>query len=98
MNEDGALFRLSALVTGYVQGVGFRAYVAERAGFLGLNGWVRNTFAGDVEVLAEGPRKDLEILLKALQKGPRGAQVIDVRYQWDQPSGEFREFRITSTV
>jgi acylphosphatase len=96
--SSAPLFRLHAIVTGYVQGVGFRAYVYDRANFLSLLGWVRNTYEGDVEVTAEGPRADLEVLLKALEKGPRGSQVIDVRVQWDLPTGEFREFRITATV
>jgi len=95
---DSSLFRLHALVSGFVQGVGFRAYAAERAGFLGLTGWVRNTFEGDVEVTAEGPRSDLDIYLAALRKGPRGSQVIDVRFEFDQPRGEFREFKIRSTA
>jgi acylphosphatase len=92
------LFKLHAVVSGHVQGVGFRAYTAERAEFLGLTGWVRNTFAGDVEVTAEGPRHSLDILLAALRKGPRGSHVIDVRFDFDIPSGTFREFTITRTV
>lgn len=92
------LFQLHAVVSGFVQGVGFRAYISDRAGFLGLTGWVRNTYEGDVEVLAEGPRRDLDILLAALQKGPRGSQVIDVRFQFDQPTGTFNTFSITRTV
>ncbi len=95
---DEPLFRLHAVVSGLVQGVGFRAHVADRAEFLGLVGWVRNTRSGDVEVTAEGPRADLDRLLAVLRKGPRGSVVIDVNFQFDQPSGEFREFRITSTV
>ena len=92
------LFRLHALVSGYVQGVGFRAYVEDRANFLGLTGWVRNTRAGDVEVTTEGPRSALDILLAALRKGPRGSHVIDVSFDFDQPNGEFREFTIRPTI
>lgn len=96
--SDLSLFRLHAVVSGFVQGVGFRAYVAERAGFLGLTGWVRNTFDGDVEVTAEGPRSDLDTLLAALRKGPRGSRVIDLRFEYDQPRGEYQDFKIRSTV
>lgn len=95
---DSSIFRLHAVVSGFVQGVGFRAYVAERAGFLSVTGWVRNTIEGDVEVTAEGPRSDLDTLLAALRKGPRGSQVIDVRFEFDQPRTEFREFTIRSTI
>jgi acylphosphatase len=92
------LFQLHAVVSGQVQGVGFRAYVSDRANFLSLTGWVRNTFEGDVEVMAEGPRHDLDTLLSALRKGPRGSMVIDVRFQFDQPTGAFTTFSITRTV
>ena len=95
---DSAIFRLHAVVSGFVQGVGFRAYVSERAGFLGLTGWVRNTSAGDVEVTAEGSRSDLDTLLLALRKGSRGSRVIDVVFEFGQPAGEFREFKIRSTL
>jgi acylphosphatase len=96
--SDLALYHLHAVVSGFVQGVGFRAYVAERAGFLSLTGWVRNTLDGDVEVSAEGPRSDLDTLLAALRKGPRGSQIIDVRFEYDQPRGEYQGFKIRSTV
>jgi len=97
-NPTTPLFQLHAVVSGYVQGVGFRAYTADRAEFLGLTGWVRNTYTGDVEVMAEGPRPDLEKLLAALRKGPSGSQVIDVQFQWDLYSGKFRQFTIARTV
>lgn len=96
--DPSPLFQLHAVVSGFVQGVGFRAYAADRAGFLGLTGWVRNTYAGDVEVLAEGSRHNLDILLAALRRGPRGSQVIDVTFQFDQPTASFASFDITRTV
>jgi acylphosphatase len=94
---DDPTFQLHAIVTGHVQGVGFRSYVFDRANFLNLTGWVRNTYNGDVEVCAEGPRGDLDTLLAALRKGPYSATVIDVREQWEQPSGKFSRFLIIPT-
>lgn len=85
---------LHAYVEGYVQGVGFRVYVRQRAQFLGLKGWVRNTSAGEVEVHAEGEREDLEVLLRSLEKGPSGSSVKNVRAQWTSPGDEFDEFDI----
>jgi acylphosphatase len=90
--------RLHAFVSGTVQGVGFRAFVAERAEFIGLTGWVRNTFDGEVEVLAEGRRADLDILYRALLKGPFGSYVSGIRTQWVEPSGEFTSFNIERTA
>lgn len=89
--------RLHALVIGHVQGVGFRAFVYDRAQSLQLTGWVRNTYEGDVEVTAEGPRETLETFLNDLRRGPRSAHVIDVRVQWEQATGQFPKFSILPT-
>ena len=63
------------LVKGRVQGVGFRWFVQREASEIGLRGWVRNTDAGDVEVVAAGEPEDLTELKQALQKGSRGSRV-----------------------
>ena len=70
--------RLHVRITGVVQGVGFRWFARERARRLGLAGWVRNLPDGSVEVLAEGPPGQLDLLLGELHRGPSGAQVTDV--------------------
>ncbi len=90
--------RLHAVVEGYVQGVGFRMFVQRLASELRLKGWVRNTWDGHVEVVAEGSRNDLEKLLAGLKVGPRSAHVTTVRQTWLPASGEFTDFRIRSTV
>ncbi len=65
--------RLHAKVTGRVQGVSFRYYTTQQALALGLSGWVMNLPDGrTVEVIAEGPRKDLQALLDWLRHGPSG--------------------------
>jgi acylphosphatase len=66
------------LIRGRVQGVGFRWFVQREAGELELNGWVRNTEEGDVEVVAAGSPEDLSELRTSLQRGPRGARVDQV--------------------
>jgi acylphosphatase len=90
--------RLHAKVDGSVQGVGFRMFVLENAQTLGLSGWVRNTYDGRVEVLAEGPRALLEKLLERLQLGPRSAFVTEVQKDWETPTGEFKNFNVRPTV
>jgi acylphosphatase len=87
-------YRLHAWVEGRVQGVGFRYFVVENASALGLAGWVRNTFSGQVEVIAEGPRSALEQLLALLKRGPRAAFVTEVRQEWGPASGEFAYFAV----
>ena len=66
---------LHFLIRGRVQGVGFRWFVHREAAELGLHGWVRNTDAGDVEVLASGHGEDLADLRTQLHKGSRGSRV-----------------------
>ncbi len=63
------------LVQGRVQGVGFRWYVHREAAELNLRGWIRNTEAGDVEVLASGSPESLAELRTALDCGSRGSRV-----------------------
>jgi len=92
--EEQAKDRLHAFVEGEVQGVGYRNFVFENARSLSLTGWVRNRFDGSVEVLAEGPRSYLEVLVDALRQGPRSARVSDVRTEWQPAQGECSEFKI----
>ena len=86
--------RLFAIVEGRVQGVGFRYFVAEEAAKQNATGWVRNRRNRTVEVMAEGDRPHLENLLAALQNGPPAAHVIHVKHNWEEATGEFRNFRI----
>jgi acylphosphatase len=92
------LVRLHATVEGRVQGVGFRYFTQERAVFLGLSGWVRNRWNGTVEVIAEGPQSDVEILLKAIQRGPHAGTTQNVKSDWQEATGEFTGFRIRQTA
>ena len=66
------------LVTGRVQGVGFRYFVRRTAEGLGLTGWVRNMPDGRVEVLGQGTAPALVELGLALAQGPRRAVVTDL--------------------
>ena len=66
---------LHFLIRGRVQGVGFRWFVHREAAELNLRGWVRNTDAGEVEVLVAGPPEDLAELRARLHKGSRVSRV-----------------------
>jgi DNA ligase D-like protein (predicted 3'-phosphoesterase) len=67
-----------ATVRGGVQGVGFRYATVERAGELGVLGWVRNEDDGTVLVHAEGPEEAVDALVGWLGEGPPGAKVEEV--------------------
>ena len=66
---------LRFFISGRVQGVGFRWFVARQAGSLGVQGYVRNLVDGRVEVLAQGNLEELERLESHLARGPGRARV-----------------------
>ena len=90
--------QLHATIQVHVHGVGFRVFVLQYAANLKLTGWVRNTYRGDVEVLAEGSRAALEKLLLLLEAGPHSSHVIQVDREWSDASGEFHQFAIERTA
>jgi acylphosphatase len=92
MNDTSAFF---AIISGHVQGVGFRYFCRNKAQQLGISGWVRNTEEGKVEVLAEGSPSRLEPFLKYVHKGPPHAIVESVEYEIRNPEGRYRTFFIS---
>lgn len=83
-----------AVVTGRVQGVGFRWSASDAARRLGVVGWVRNAQDGSVEVLAEGSPEALDKFLAWLRRGPPSARVEDVTVRPRQATGTFRSFEV----
>jgi len=81
-------------VRGRVQGVGFRWFVEAEAHKLAVAGWVRNALDGSVEVLAMGPRAQLDALKTKLWQGPRAARVDEVEEHAAEPVSGFTTFRI----
>ncbi|MGA8879208.1 MAG: acylphosphatase [Candidatus Korobacteraceae bacterium] len=66
------------VISGRVQGVGFRWFVEREAAQLGVTGWVRNCNNGDVEVMATGGGEQLNSLRQKLEQGPRASRVDHV--------------------
>jgi len=83
-------------VTGLVQGVGFRWFVARHARSLGLSGYARNLDDGRVEVVATGDETALLRLEEQLRGGPAGAHVtgVDRADQTNDPRVPTRSFDI----
>jgi acylphosphatase len=92
----GDIVRLEVSVRGIVQGVGFRWFVVREAQALELSGWVANAADGSVHVVAEGPRRDLAVLLERLGEGPAGAWVERVLPAWMPAVGVQPGFGIRS--
>lgn len=73
------------IVTGKVQGVGFRYFTFKQASRLDLRGHAKNLMNGDVEVLLYGDREKIDKMLNWLEKGPEtsnvnGINVTKIRY------------------
>lgn len=71
-----------ALVSGRVQGVGFRYFTLRKGSALGLKGYARNLPGGQVEVAAAGDRDSLEKLISELRLGPSSSMVTEVEVDW----------------
>jgi acylphosphatase len=82
------------LISGRVQGVGFRYFIEARARAEGAHGWVRNLADGRVEVLVEGDEETVDRIEAAARRGPGGAHVDDVEVEVTAPSGRATGFSI----
>jgi acylphosphatase len=88
------LRQLRMIVSGRVQGVGFRFTARDEAQGLGLRGWVRNCRSGEVEIVAEGREDVLKVLAAWAHLGPPAAHVSRVHEEWSEYTGQFADFRI----
>jgi len=79
---------------GRVQGVGFRAFVAQNSKLFNIKGWVRNVGQDQVETLAEGTRENLEEFLKQVKTGPSVSNVKECKFEWGEFRGEFKNFKV----
>ncbi len=86
--------RVRVLVSGRVQGVGFRAFAARAATRLNLLGGVRNLDDGRVELEAEGRRTLIDELLRELKTGPPAARVTKVETEWGAVTARYSSFNI----
>jgi acylphosphatase len=82
------------MISGRVQGVGFRHYCVQGARQYGLCGWVRNSDDGCVEVMAEGEEARLKPFMCWCRRGPPAASVLACRESYAKPTGEFDAFEV----
>lgn len=82
------------VVTGRVQGVGFRAFVHRAARVEGLHGWVRNLPDGRVEAQAEGDFESLVRFERQLRNGPPASRIDDVETTETAASGHDTGFDV----
>ncbi len=90
-----AVKRTLLVIKGRVQGVFFRATTQDEAVRLGLTGWVKNLWNGDVEALFEGEEETVKEMIAWCYQGPSYARVDKVEVKWEEATGEFQSFQIT---
>jgi acylphosphatase len=83
------------IITGRVQGVGFRFYTQRKARELGITGWVRNRRDGAVEAMVQGSSGAVEAMIAWARRGPPSAVVAEVRVT--EASGDFVTFEARPT-
>ncbi len=80
---------LRVIVTGRVQGVGFRYFVEREALKIGIHGWVRNRRDGNVEAVFAGTPEQVEAMLASCRKGPPASRVEKIEMA-DAPASELK--------
>ncbi|NWG35341.1 MAG: acylphosphatase [Chloroflexi bacterium] len=98
MDDKSERVRAHVWVKGRVQGVGFRAHVEYYARQIGVMGWVRNVGRDTVEAVAEGERAPVERFIEMMREGPRASRVDESNVEWENPTGEFREFGVRRSL
>ena len=82
------------LISGRVQGVGFRYFVLRKAEELQINGWVKNTPDGKVEIEAEGGEEQLSTFIDWMKIGPQRAVVSTMSVEEFLPQRNFSTFQV----
>jgi len=82
------------LISGLVQGVGYRWFVMRKANEYNLKGYVRNLYTDDVEVEIEGQRALIMDFVRQIKTGPRSAHVTDIKIEWREYENKYKGFEI----
>lgn len=82
------------IVSGFVQGIGYRSFVKKNAVKLGLTGFVRNIENGRVEALFQGDKEKIEEMILLCKKGPYLSEVKNVEVDWIDEMEEFKLFEV----
>ena len=84
------------IISGMVQGVSFRYFVASMAKKAGVSGWVRNTEDGKVEAVFEGDEDSVKKMVDSCRTGPPSSNVESIDVRWGAYSGKYERFTIAS--
>ncbi|HVT01541.1 MAG TPA: acylphosphatase [Patescibacteria group bacterium] len=85
-------------ISGFVQGVGYRAFVKHTARKMGLTGWTRNLSDRRVEVVAQGDEEILKKLIEACKRGSLLSDVKNISVDWEEIGEVFNSFERLPTL
>ena len=81
------------IVSGIVQGVGYRYFCYRKAKEYGLTGYAKNLFNGDVEVEVEGEKELINDYVKELKIGPSSSRVTNINVHFNSELKDYRDFK-----
>ena len=84
------------VITGKVQGVGFRYWLHKAAVRKNINGWVKNKISGEVEALLIGDNLEIDNLIRLCEKGPPSSKVTKIKVQNYQKEFPQKSFDISN--
>jgi acylphosphatase len=91
---ENEIIRAEIIAVGLVQGVGFRHFVYQNAKSLGLTGYVKNLYTGEVLTVVEGERYKVEELFKKIKIGPSYSRVTKATIEYSKAKNEFKTFEV----
>lgn len=96
ITEDMKFIEMKILISGRVQGVGFRHFTKTNALEIGVKGWVRNLENGDVETLLQGEEEKVQKMIERLREGPFPAKVdaLKLVYKEENPDEVKNSFQV----
>ncbi len=96
LTEETADIAVRVRIEGRVQGIGFRYWTVEQATELGLRGWVRNRFDGNVEAVFAGPGPVVAEMVRRCHRGPPYARITRVE-ETEEPGAVAAGFHVEPT-
>lgn len=90
------MMRATIIVSGMVQGVGFRFNVRNNAKFLKITGYVKNLEDETVEIVVEGLKESIQSLIQTIRHVEEPALVKDIEVSYGEATGEFKSFKIVA--
>ena len=90
--EENKKFKL--LVSGRVQGVGFRYFASAKAEIYDIKGYVRNTIDDKVEIICEGVKEAVDLFISEIKDGPSFSSVENVQITEIKDLQDFKFFEI----